>query len=120
MSKSEAKIFSNDIAIISLIFISFSILYLILSLIDLNKKVKRYTNSYKNLKERYLGLLVESDIASILKNDREFNEDLNYIKSKRSWTTLLWILSFVILTIVVLFLTNWLSFEDIKCITKCF
>ena len=53
------------------------------------------------VKERYQDLLIEDDIKKILNDDKEFNDENEFLIKRIRVFTILWVLSMVILTLVV-------------------
>ncbi|WP_077416133.1 hypothetical protein [Chryseobacterium sp. JV274] len=95
--------------LITFVFISITLVYMIISRFELTEQENRFKKSYNDFKIRYTDLLTEEDIARILNNDEEHNSDLLYIKKKKKWYTTLWILVLVLIfisTIVYYFFGN--------------
>ncbi len=89
--KDAANLFTNDAYYLTLVFIAVSIMYLILSVKEVNTQRERFAESYKNLKLRYTDLLLSGDIEKILNHDKEQKEDLAYIDQKKKLYTQFWI-----------------------------
>lgn len=90
-----SNIFTKDITFISYTFIIGSFFYLILTLIDYRKSIKRYVKFYNRQKEFYKDILNNADIDNIFLNDKPFKDDLKGIRWLALRYSLLWI--FVIL-----------------------
>ncbi|MFT3920032.1 hypothetical protein [Cloacibacterium sp.] len=88
--------------LITLVFIGITLIYMIISIYELNEQESRFKKSYKDFKTRYTDLLTEEDIARILNNDEEHNSDLEYIKKKKRWYTILWIIVLFLILIATL------------------
>lgn len=105
LSKGEfTSIFSLDATILSLSFLSGSLIYFWVSLWELKEQRKRFVSSYKNLKSRYTDLLDADDINRILNNDNEFNEDVKFIDDKKKIYSIMWIAFILILGLTTIFL----------------
>lgn len=85
--------------LITLVFIGITLIYMIISRLELNEQEIRFKKSYKDFKKRYADLLTEDDIARILNNDEEHNSDLLYITKKKKWYSYLWISVLVLILI---------------------
>ncbi len=93
LSKGEfVNIFSLDATVLSFAFLLGSFAYFWVSRWEIKEQRKRFVDSYHNLKERYTDLLENDDIKKILNDDKEFNEDVKFIDSKRKIYTRLWLL----------------------------
>jgi hypothetical protein len=77
-------------SIFSLVILIISLVYMFISRADTIEQKKRYERSYKNFKERYTDLLNIQDISRILNDDKEFDEDIKFIKKKIKNYTFLW------------------------------
>jgi hypothetical protein len=112
-------VFTKDSTILSLSFLGISIAFLVFSLWNLNKEKERIERKYENLKSRYKDLLIEDDINKILRDDKEFNFEMDFIKKRRKSYTWLWIITLLILTSAILFLSSYINFQMlIDLITK--
>ncbi|MDY0362976.1 MAG: hypothetical protein RBR08_16120 [Desulforegulaceae bacterium] len=106
-AKKFKDVFSKETTIIAYALIIISILYMVASLMDLNGEIKRLKQRYKNLKNRFKDLLIEEDINKILRDDKEFNDEIKYIKNKRCKYTILWIITASIFICVITFLSPY-------------
>lgn len=106
-------IFNREATILTLSFLGVSSLYLIISLIILGKEKKRLGTRYTRLKARFKDLLHEDDIRAILNNDEEYNDEIDFVKSRRFWFTALWISTIAILLTIVLALSTYVTWSDI-------
>lgn len=112
-------VFTKDSTILSLSFLGISIAFLVFSLWNLDKEKERIERKYENLKSRYKDLLIEDDINKILRDDKEFNFEMDFIKKRRKSYTWLWIITLIILTSAILFLSSYINFQMfIDLITK--
>ncbi|MGE0077513.1 MAG: hypothetical protein AB7S48_06610 [Bacteroidales bacterium] len=114
-------VFSKDVTLFSLAFLLLSIIFLIFSLWSLNVEKKRLTRKYENIKNRYTDLLDINDINRILKNDDEYNYEINYInRLKRIYTTL-WIFTIIVLIATILSISSYFNWSTIYIsIIDCF
>lgn len=106
------NVFTLDTTVLSLVFLIGSFIYYIVAKWEVKEQKKRFVSSYMNLKERYTDLLDKEDIQRILNNDKEFNEDVNFIDTKLKNYSMLWIWFIVILLIGTLFLFSFYNFAD--------
>lgn len=105
LSKGDfVNIFSLDATVLSLAFLSGSIIYYWVSRWEIKVQRTRFVNSYENLKKRYTDLLEPDDIKKILNNDTEFNQDLDFIDKKRKAYSRMWLTVVVLLASSTLFL----------------
>lgn len=105
LSKGDfVNIFSLDATILSLAFLSGSIIYYWVSRWEIKVQRTRFVNSYENLKKRYTDLLEPDDIKKILNNDTEFQQDLNFIDKKRKAYGRMWLTVVVLLASSTLYL----------------
>jgi succinate-acetate transporter protein len=115
LSKGEfVNIFSLDTAVLSIAFIFGSFVYYLVSLWEIKEQRKRFVNSYNNLKLRYTDLLEENDIKRILNQDKEFNEDIIFIDSKRKIYSIMWLCFLLLLFISTLFLFMTFTFSHLS------
>ena len=82
---------------------------MIVSLLGLNSEIDRLKQKYNNIKNRFRDLLIEEDIDRILRNDKEFNDDIKYIKKRRIQHSLLWISTIIVFTITTCYLSTYFS-----------
>lgn len=106
-------VFTKDSTILSLSFLGISIAFLVFSVWNLNKEKERIERKYENLKSRYKDLLIEDDIKKILADDKEFNFEMDFIKKRKISYTWLWIITLLILTSAILFLSSYINFQVI-------
>jgi hypothetical protein len=105
LSKGEfVNIFSLDATILSLVFLIGCFIYYLVSRWEIREQRKRFTKSYVNLKQRYTDLLEENDIKRILNNDKEFNEDVEFIDGKRKVYSRMWLSILILLAGSTIFL----------------
>ncbi len=105
LSKGDfVNIFSLDATILSLAFLSGSIIYYWVSRWEIKVQRTRFVDSYENLKKRYTDLLEPDDIKRILNNDTEFQQDLAFIDNKRKAYSRMWLTVVFLLASSTLFL----------------
>lgn len=100
-----SNVFSFDATMLSIAFILSSFIYYKVARWEVIVQKKRFEESYKNLKDRYLDLLDKDDIQRILNDDKEFNSDVNFIDEKlKNYSNLWkWFLIILLLTTIMLF-----------------
>ncbi len=101
-----SKVFNNEVTIIALAFLGLSVIYLIFSRYNVLKERDRLKRKYSNLKDRYKDLLIQQDIDKILNNDSEFNYEKQFINSRITNYTWLWVLTILILLISILLISE--------------
>lgn len=94
------NVFSIDAAILSTGFIACSGLYYFVSKWEVSAQRSRFVESYDNMKERYKDLLDDQDITRILRDDKDFDKDLEFIDNKGRRYSLLWFSTLGIFLIV--------------------
>lgn len=106
------NVFTLDSTTLSLVFIICSYIYFHVSNWEVKEQKKRFTNSYSNLKERYLDLLSSGDIERILNNDKEYLSDLNFIDNKLKMYSRMWLfyLAILFLATLIMFLFYNITF----------
>jgi hypothetical protein len=110
---------------VTFLLISFLLIFLIIMFFarwEINKQIDRYVNFYANLKERCNDLLDESDVNRILNNDKDFENNKQFIENRRKNYTILWVISLLILFVpsIILFTINNLNFcQLIKGVLFC-
>lgn len=108
----DETVFSTESTVFSLVFLLLSLVFLFFSWWNLNVEKKRLTRKYENLKDRYTDLLDKHDIDRILKEDVEFNYELNYIDKRSRNSTILWFLTVFILAMTVIGLYGWTTWHS--------
>ena len=98
----SGKLFNEDTTKVSLAFIAISLLYLLFSRWNLDQEKERLELRYKNLRNRFLDLLIEEDINKILCDDKDFLDELKFFNKRKDTYTFLWILTMMILLVVIL------------------
>ena len=113
--------FTKEVTLLSIGFLLVSLIVMFVARWEINKQLIRYSEFYKNLKERYRDLLDESDIKRILNDDKDFNSNKQFIEKRRKAYTVLWITSLILLFIivVVLYVSNLNFCNIIKSLILC-
>lgn len=106
LSKSSdfTNIFTGEIFLLSTFFVIVAFLILLASRWELKEQIKRYQESYLNLKTRHLDLLDQNDIDLILNNDKDFNDNILYINNKKEVYNRCWIGTIILLFVISLIL----------------
>ncbi|WP_183576108.1 hypothetical protein HDF18_19710 [Mucilaginibacter sp. X5P1] len=99
------NVFTFDTSVFSSVILLCSFIFFWFSRWELIEQKKRFSGHYFDLRRRYLDLLDTQDIDRILNNNREFLQDMDFIKAKLRRYSCMW-LTFLIL----LFLTTWFLF----------
>lgn len=73
------------------VFIIVTVLYMVVSRMELLQQEERFKKSYQDFKKRYTDLLTDEDIERIVNKDEEHKADVAFIKTKLNWYTNLWI-----------------------------
>ncbi|WP_019038350.1 hypothetical protein [Psychroflexus tropicus] len=109
------NVFTLDAMILSIAFLTGSLIYYFVSRWEIKSQRTRFVKSYQNLKNRYQDLLNEDDINRILNNDSDYQDDLDFIDNKRKNYSRMWliILSILFITSVILhFIYNTHNFSN--------
>ena len=81
--------FTRDVVYLLQILLFGSLLYLIISLVELAYKVRKIEQGYNALKENYENVLSESEISDILKEDKLLTENIKRVrKSSIIWASI--------------------------------
>lgn len=107
------SIFTKDITIITFIILIGSLLYLLISIDEVNKKIVRYKKSYYMLKDMYKDVLDETDIDNIFNHDKEIKDIEKEIYKSRDKVTLVWCIIIVLIFIAIDYVSG---FHSIKLI----
>ena len=98
------NVFTTDTTLLSIAFLSISLIFLYASRWELKKQKERYVQSYNNLKRRYEDLLNSEDIIRILNNDKDHKDDVSFIDSKLIVYSRLWKGTVIIFMFIIVFL----------------
>lgn len=96
-----SNIFTKDITYLSYGLLLMSLLYFIVSVLEVNSSIDRFKKQYTNTKAYYKDILNSSDINNIFQNDLLHQENVDYIKGKREIYSIVWILTLFILYIII-------------------
>jgi hypothetical protein len=105
-NKNFENIFTYDSMIITLIFLVASLIYMLISVWEVNAQRDRYKLSYQNMKKRNEDLLTINDIKKILNDDTEYKVDIKFIENKKCYYTFFWIILIIVFGIAVIVLHN--------------
>lgn len=106
INKAEVDtIFNKETSIIGLGLLLLSLFFLLFSRIILILDKDRMKNRYQKVKDRYKDILIKEDIEKILNNDEEYLSEISYLNKRVYWYTFLWITT-LILFLVMLFLAS--------------
>ena len=94
-------IINTDVLIISYGILTVSLFLLWVSRKETEADKIRFKISYSSLKDRYKDLLNENDLNRILQNEKIYNDDLDYIASRKGLYTYTWLGIALIMAIVV-------------------
>lgn len=104
-------IFTKDATYIALFLIFVSFIYFVYSYWNLSEERSRLIKRYENLKNRFKDLLVEDDIQKILRDDKEFKEELEFIDKRQKYYSLLWIILIVASLTLIFSLSTFLNWR---------
>ena len=89
------NIFTKEITAISEIVLFVSVIFLIISVLEMNYRLNKLVSGYNELKRSYNGILDERDIINIFEEDNEdgniLDKNIKDAKSKRNIFTIIWI-----------------------------
>jgi hypothetical protein len=105
-----STVFNKETSLVGIAFIIMSFVFLIFSHWILSLDKKRIKERYINIKERYKDVLIQDDIDNILKNNSEFNDEINYLNSRICIYTTLWVLTLVFFVVVLFITSDYLQF----------
>jgi len=108
------NVFTKDATVILIILIIISGIYLAYSLWLFNSEKSRLEKKYSYLKQRFEDLLIKDDINKILRDDKEFNSEIAYIKKRRNVYTILWVATIVLFLILLLELSSYFNWQTIN------
>ncbi len=112
------NILTNDIVAICYWLLAGSIVYLLISIFELNFKFNRYTNSYYQLKKSYKDILDEEDIEEIFEKDKSYIENKELISEIRFKYTILWVIFIIGTAMAIAVFKNIDVIEKIHVIMK--
>lgn len=99
-----SNIFTRDITLISLGLLGVSLLFLIVSIIEVSAKRKRFSDNYERLKNRYNSILDENDLKRIFNDDDDHWKDNKFIKKQTLRYSILWGATIFIFSLVIFIL----------------
>jgi hypothetical protein len=108
VSKGDIKgAFTFETTTLTIIILVVSSFILSGSFWEVNEQIKRYQRFYFDLKNRYSDLLTRADINRILNNDKEFWNNLHFVKTKRCIYAWIWGSIIVLFLVLAIFLNNY-------------
>ncbi|WP_314066514.1 hypothetical protein [uncultured Vagococcus sp.] len=97
------NIFTKDITKITIAFLAMSFIYLLISVVEMNSDIERVEKNYQQNKSYYLSVLNQEDITRIFNNDENYRDDMDFMKRARLTTIIMWGLTILIISILLLF-----------------
>lgn len=91
------NIFTNDILAICYLMLGGSMIYLLISLGELNFKFNRYKEDYKQLKTSYTDVLDTDDINHIFENDKTYKKNKEIVNRIKVKFTIMWIMVILVI-----------------------
>ncbi|MFR4161798.1 MAG: hypothetical protein ACLT0R_04275 [Paraclostridium sordellii] len=85
------NIFTKDITFILEFVLLGSLFYMIISVMEMNYKLKKIKVGYDDLKQNYNNILDEKDISEIFKDDKIFNNNIEEVNRNRKILVIIWI-----------------------------
>ncbi|MGX9755992.1 hypothetical protein ACWYRQ_06930 [Clostridioides difficile] len=95
-SKPLNNIFTKDIVYLLETILVGSIVYLFISVLEMNYNLKKLEKGYEDLKNNYTDILDANDILEIFNNDKTFNDNVKDVKKKRILFTGMWIVAILV------------------------
>ncbi len=121
ISKAHAeKFITHQLFVLFLVFCIISLIVMNFALKELDTEKMRLSQSYDSLVKRYEDLLLKEDLSKVLGNDRQHNEDIEFIDSKRKAYKKLWWKSLAVIFIVICSFWYFDNKESIDHIAKEF
>lgn len=120
------KGFNTEVTILTIGLLIVSLIVMLYNRWEITEQIRRYENFYVNLKSRYTDLLDQSDVIRILNNDKDFSDSIDFIKSKRKYYTIVWVISIVVLliSIILIYCFNMIDsviiFKIIRILKLCY
>ena len=91
-----------------------SFLFLLFSIWILSLEKKRINQKYNNIKDRSLDLLLKEDIDIILKNDNEYNDEIEFLDKRKNLYIKLWASTLIIFLVVLFTTSDYINFKNLK------
>lgn len=95
------NILTKEITVIFEFVLVGSIGFMIISVVEMNYKLKKLIDGYEELKNSYNGILDDNDILNIFNNDKVFNNNIEDAKRKRLLFIIIWTILLTICFVVV-------------------
>lgn len=94
------NIFTNQVVAIVNIILLGSVVYMVISVYEINMMIDNLDKGYKELKNRYDGLLDTIDIEEIFGNDEFKDKSIKETRKKRNIIIVVWIAMIILIAIV--------------------
>ncbi|RZK12775.1 MAG: hypothetical protein EOO46_01870 [Flavobacterium sp.] len=120
LGKGDNNVFTTDSTLIAVGFLFACLVYFFVARWEVKEQRKRFIASYKNMKLRYQDLLNEDDIDRILNKDKDFNEDVEFIRKKLIAYSAMWFVFILVFLIITLILFSLSAFASLKNTIACF
>jgi len=102
-----ADIFSKQLTYMAIALLGLSLVFMLFSNWILNLEKKRIESKYADVKERAKDVLVEQDIDKLLKGDKEFNSEKDFLNTRRWLYIILWVITVVIFFTVLAYTSDY-------------
>lgn len=106
-------VINKEASLMGLGLLALSVVFLLFSKYILNLEKVRIESKYSIIKKRAEDLLIKDDIDKILKDDAEFNAELNFLDKRKKLYILIWGIMLFIFFIVLFLTSEYLSFKKI-------
>lgn len=102
LSKSDSgQMFSSATYGLFILLILISIIVLCYAISETNAEIRRFKKNYNSFRQRYTDLITKEDLNRIFSNDKDFERDIDFIKSSRRKAVTLWLSSLTIIFLVI-------------------
>lgn len=101
------NIFTKDITTVSYVVLVGSLVFLSISIYELNYSIKRLEIGYESLKDNYEDTIDAEDFKNVFKDDEVFKKGKSEVKSKRTQLIVLWFLFIIICFLMIDYLSDF-------------
>ncbi|WP_329804588.1 hypothetical protein [Flavobacterium facile] len=108
------SLINKEATIMALGLLLLSFLFLLFSIWILSLEKKRINQKYNNIKDRSLDLLLKEDIDIILKNDNEYNDEIEFLDKRKNLYIKLWASTLIIFLVVLFTTSDYINFKNLK------